>query len=213
LLACLAAPLVAQAACFRPRLTAGIGILALATGGYISWRMIRDQWALERTWAIDATAGTWLLGLVAAAALVGLPWRAAAVGVCAGLLGLSVGWALALDAVQLRAPYQTTYWYGTTGTTDAVAWVDAHISPDQTYMASKEVAIRTRAQRYVDQDNLVYYLNSTRGFDGTWADENLRALVLWERDPDFADLFRRAVPTTIFRETARFGDYVIYEPG
>jgi hypothetical protein len=58
----------------------------------------------------------------------------------------------------------------------------------------------------------VYYLGTGRGFDGTWAGEPLHALVTWQREPYIADLFSRALATSNFRETARFGDYVVYEP-
>ena len=109
-------------------------------------------------------------------------------------------------------PYQTDYWYGTTGTNDAAAWVDAHLQPGQTYLAAKEVAIRSRDQRYVDQDNLVYALSLGRPFDGNWQGEPLAALVTWQREPYLADLFARALADTPFREMARYGDYVIYAP-
>ena len=123
------------------------------------------------------------------------------------------GWSLALNVYQARADYQTDYWYGTTGTVEAAEWVNAHLGPDETYVAAKEVAIRSRDQRYVDQDNLVYFLNAGRGFDGTWAGEPLRALVIWQREPYTADQFNRVLPARGFREAERFGDYVIYVPG
>jgi hypothetical protein len=212
LLACLAAPLMAHAACKRPALWAACGLVCLGVTGLVSLRLVRDDWALQRTWQIDPMAGAWLLGVVMLATLAGMPWRAAATTAWAALLGLAVGWAVALDAVQVRAVYQTDYWYGTTGTIEAAAWVDAHLAPEVTYLAAKEVAIRTRDLRYVDQENLAYFLSVGRPFDGTWAGEALHALVLWEREPYLADLFRRGLAESRFRETARFGDYVVYEP-
>ena len=91
-------------------------------------------------------------------------------------------------------------------------WVDAHLAPNQMYVAAKEVAIRSRDLRYVDQDTIVYFLSTGRGFDGTWAGEPLTALVTWQREPYVADLFNRTLPASGFVETARFGDYVVYEP-
>jgi 4-amino-4-deoxy-L-arabinose transferase-like glycosyltransferase len=212
LLACLAAPLIAQAWFARPRLTVAVGAVAVAASGLVTLRLVGDTWAQQRTWQIDATAGAWLLAAVVLSALAGLPWRAAGATALAGLVGLAVGWSLAIDLRQLRADYQTDYWYGTTGTREAIGWVDAHLAADQTYLSAKEVAIGSRDQRYVDQDNLVYALSIGRRFDGTWAGEPLHALVTWQREPYVADLFARGLEGSDFRQTVRFGDYVIYEP-
>jgi 4-amino-4-deoxy-L-arabinose transferase-like glycosyltransferase len=212
LLACLGAPVVAHAWAARPRLTLVLTALVAIAVGLVTLRLVRDDWALQRTWQIDPTAGAWLLGVVGMALLAGFPWRAAAASVCAGLVGLALGWSAGLDAIQLRAAYQTDYWYGTTGTLEAAAWIDTHLAPGEPYLAAKEVAIRSTDLRYVDQDNLVYLLSVGRAFDGLWAGEPLRALVTWQREPYVADLFNRALSGSRFRETARFGDYVIYEP-
>jgi 4-amino-4-deoxy-L-arabinose transferase-like glycosyltransferase len=213
LLACLAAPLVAQAWCARPRLTLWVAICSALAATVFTLRLVRDDWALQRTWAIDSVAAAWLVGGLLAILVAGVLRRATAATAVAALVGLSLGWSLSLAAYQAAAVYQTDYWYGTTGTVEAASWVDAHLSPEQSYMAAKEVAVRSRAQRYVDQDNLVYFLNAGRGFDGTWAGEPLHALVTWQREPYTADLFNRVLPATGFREVARFGDYVIYVPG
>jgi 4-amino-4-deoxy-L-arabinose transferase-like glycosyltransferase len=212
LLACLAAPLLAWAWAARPRLTLAVAAVALLVTAAVDLRLVRDDWALARTFSIDAVAGAWLLGAVVVAALAGMPWRATWATACAGLLGLALGWSLATDVYQQRADYSTEYWYGTTGTLEAAAWVDSHLTPEQTYVASKDVAIRTRAQRYVDQDNLVYSFSIGVPFQNTWAGERLHALVMWEREPYVADLFKRGLEGSGFRETARFGDYVVYEP-
>jgi 4-amino-4-deoxy-L-arabinose transferase-like glycosyltransferase len=212
LLACLGAPLIAQVWCTRPRLTPVITVLAAIPVAIVTLRLVRDDWALQRTWLIDPTAGAWLVGVIVLAALAGLPWRATGATALAGLVGLALGWSAGLDAIQLRARYQTDYWYGTTGTLEAAAWVDAHLAADQTYLAAKEVAIRSTDLRYVDQDNLVFALSIGREFDGTWAGEPLHALVTWQREPYVADLFNRALSSSRFQETARFGDYVVYEP-
>jgi hypothetical protein len=212
LLACLAAPLIAYAFRARPRLASVIGPLAVAISGLVTLRMVSDDWALQRTWSIEPTAGAWLLGIVVVAALVGLPARASAATASLGLVGLAVGWSLAIDVRQVRAAYQTGYFYGTTGTVAAANWVDTHLAPDQTYLAAKEVAIRSTAQRYVDQDSVAYALSIGRGFDGTFAGEPLHALVIWQREPYIADLFNRGLAESRFRQTDRFGDYVVYEP-
>ena len=213
LLACLAAPLVAHAWCMRPRLTLVSGLLALGLGAAFSLRIVRDDWALQRTWAIEPIAGAMLLAGLLCALLAGLRFRASALSATAALAGLTLGWSLGLDLYQASAAYQTDYWYGTTGTVEAADWVDAHLRPDETYAAAKEVAIRSRKQRYVDQDNLVYFLNAGRGFDGTWAGEPLHALVTWQREPYTAGALGRAFASRGFREVGRFGDYVIYVPG
>lgn len=212
LLACLGAPLVAAAWCSRPRLTALVACAGGVVVAAITVGLVRDDWALQRTWAIEPVAGAWLLAAAAVAALVGVPWRAAAATAVAGLVGLALGWSLGVDGWQQRAAYQTDYWYGTTGTQAAAAWVDANLGPDRTYVAAKEVAIRSDDLRYVDQDNLVYFLSTGRGFDGTWAGEPVQALVTWQREQYVADLFNRALPAAGFREAERFGDYVVYVP-
>ena len=213
LLACLGAPLVAYAWCSRPRLTLLSAAAALGAGATLSLRLVRDDWALQRTWAIEPVAGAWLLGLMVVPAIAGLRGRVAAPAVIAAVTGITLGWSLGLDVYQATAAYQTDYWYGTTGTPQAADWVTAHLGPDDTYVAAKEVAIRSRDQRYVDQDNLVYSLNTGRGFDGTWAGEPVRALVMWQREPYTAALFDRVLPARGFHAVERFGDYVVYVPG
>ncbi len=212
LLACLAAPLIAHAWCARPRLTSSIGVVGVVAAGLVTRAMIRDDWALQRTWQIEPGAAAWLLGIVVLAAVLGLAWRAPGATACAGLAGLALGWSLGLDVVQARASYATGYWYGTRGTVEAAAWVDAHLTPDQMYLASKEVAIRTHDLTYVDQENIAYYLSIGHPFDGTWAGQPLQALVTWQREPYVAELFAEAFPAAGFQETARFGDYVVYVP-
>jgi hypothetical protein len=212
MLACLAAPPIALAWCARPRLTATIGLLAMAGSGLVTLGLVRDDWALQRTWQIDPNASAWLLGIVVLGALLGLAWRAPAATACAALVGVSLGWSLGVDAVQARATYATDYWYGTSGTVEAAAWVDAHLGPDQLYLSAKEVAIRTHDLSYVDQENVAYALSIGRPFDGTWAGQPLHALVTWQREPYVAELFARGFPAAGFQEAARFGDYVVYVP-
>ncbi len=212
LLACLGAPLLAHAWCARPRLTLSIGFCGILAAGLTTRAMVRDDWALQRTWQIEPTAAVWLLGVVVLAAVLGLAWRAPVATACAGLAGLALGWSLGLDVVQARAPYATGYWYGTRGTVEAAAWVDAHLRPDQIYLSAKEVAIRTHDLTYVDQENIAYFLSIGRPFDGTWAGQPLQALVTWQREPYVAELFAEAFPAAGFQETARFGDYVVYVP-
>jgi 4-amino-4-deoxy-L-arabinose transferase-like glycosyltransferase len=212
LLACLAAPVVARLFEARPRAAITALMASLVASTAITLSQVRDEWAIERTWAIEPTPAVWLLSVVALAALVGVVWRAPAVAAGLALVGLALGWSAAVDFAQLRAPYQTTYWYGTTGTLDAANWVNANLQPDQTYVSSKEVAIRSRDQRYVDQDNLVYLLSIGRPIESAWAGEPLHALVIWERDPYIADLLQRVIPGSGFSEAARFGDYVVYVP-
>ena len=212
LLACLAAPLVASAWCARPRLVALLALSGVVGSFAVTGALIRDDWALQRTWAIDPSGALWLGAIVVAAGLIGIGWRAPAATATMGVVGLAVGWSLAVDLIQERAPYQTDYWYGTTGTLEAIDWVNAHIAPDQTYVAAKEVAIRSAAQRYVDQDDIVYLLGVGYSFDGTWAGEQIHALVAWQREPYVAQLLANSLPNYGFREAERFGDYVVYVP-
>jgi len=210
LLACLSAPLVAYAWCAWPRVTVWSMLGAAVAGAVVEARLVRDDWALQRSWAIDLTSGEWLLAVVLLGLVIAAPWRAVGAAGVAVLAGLALGVMLALNTVQVGAPYSTTYWYGTTGAPEAATWLDAHLGPTDTYVAAKEVAIRARNQRYVDQDNLVYAFGTGKGFDGTWAGEPVRALVAWEREPYVGDLLGRGIRAANYAEVARFGDYVVY---
>jgi 4-amino-4-deoxy-L-arabinose transferase-like glycosyltransferase len=212
LLTCLGAPLVAHAWRTRPWLVAISALVLVPAVAFVNLRVIRDQWNLQRTWSIEDTGGAWLFVLLAVGILLGLPWRAVGATALAGVFALAAGWSLGADALLARVPYSTPYWYGTTGTLDAAAWVANNVAPDQTYIAAKEIAILTPAERYVDQDNLFFYLGSGRGFPTTWAGEPVRAVVVWDREPYVASLIARDLPPSGFVETARFGDYVVYEP-
>jgi 4-amino-4-deoxy-L-arabinose transferase-like glycosyltransferase len=212
LMACIGAPLVAYAWCRRLLVASAVCIIAAVAAGLITLTLIRDDWALERTWAISPSAALCLLAVVVLAGLVGLAWKAPAAGATLTIVGVALGWSLGVDVVQARVDYQTDYWYGTTGTRQAAAWVDANLPVDRTYVSAKEVAIRSVDQRYVDQDTLVYLLSIGRPFDATWAGEPLAALVMWEREPYVADLLAQNVGSIGFAEAARFGDYVIYVP-
>lgn len=210
LLACTAAPLVARL--WFSRLS-GIALAAsTVSAAAVTLLLVRDAWALERTWAIQLTAAALLLAIVLVAALVGCRWRAPAASASVALVGVALGWSLGVDAVQVHASYQTDYWYGTSGMQEATDWINDHLAADQTYIASKEVAIVSSDTRYVDQETIVYLLSIGRPLNATWAGEPLHAMVVWERDPYIAALFDRTVPTSGFKEDARFGDYVVYVP-
>jgi hypothetical protein len=212
LFACMGAPVVAWLSCARPRLVLLLGGIAMLASAAVTLALVRDDWALQRTWAIAPDAAAWLLAAVALGAVAGRIGRASAAATAWALIGMCIGWNLAINMWQVKAPYQTDYWYGTTGTVEAAAWVNQHLQPNQTYVAAKEVAVSSQDQRYVDQDNLVYALSLGRPLETTWAGEPLAALVTWQREPYIADLFERAIPGAGFREEARFGDYVIYLP-
>jgi hypothetical protein len=212
LLACIAAPVVAHVWYARPRVVTACAAGAIAASAGITLSLVRDGWALERTWAIQPAAAAWLLGVVLVAALAGLVWKQPVASATFALVGLAVGWSLGVDAVQVHADYQTDYWYGTTGTQQAAAWVDAHLQPGETYLGAKEIAIRSQDHRYVDQDNLLYALSIGKPLEDNWMGEPLHALVTWQREPYIADMFSRATAGSMFHEVARYGDYVIYAP-
>ena len=212
LLACLAAPLIAHVVIGRTRSTLATATLSAIASGGVVLALVRDNWALQRTWALDPTPAMWLAAIVGLATLVGIAWRSPAAAGVAAIVGLALGWSLAVDAVQVGAPYQTDYWYGTTGTREAAAWINAHLQPNDTYVAAKEVAIRSNDLRYVDQDNIVYFLSIGRPFDGSWAGEHVNAVVAWTGEPYVAESLGRALPAAGFSEIERFGDYVVYVP-
>ena len=204
LLAVLGAPVVARA--WRGSL--GPLLVVFGCAAFVVDRaLVSDSWALQRTWAIDPTPAAWLLALFA----IALAWRRYAAP--AGLAAIALGWSLSTDLTQATAQYSTGYWYGTTGTVEAARWVDANLPPGNTYVASKEVAIRARDnQRYVDQESLMYLFTTGTAFYKSWAGQPIPAVIAWQREPYVADLVRTSLHLAGYQETARFGDYVIYEP-
>src|SRR5207248_5429458 len=120
--------------------------------------------------------------------------RMRGVAAVAALAGLALGWSVATDVLQATAPYATTYQYGTTGTVEAAQWLDTHLAPGETYVGAKELAIRTVDQRYVDQDTLLYFLDTGRGFDGEWQREPIRTVAAWKREQYVASLRERSLP-------------------
>ena len=187
LLACLAAPVIAHLWCARPRLVTTCAVSPRSRRWQSAWAWCATTGRcsapgrFSRARARGCWAWWWSRPSPAALAPTGWPPR-----VRAGR-DSPVGWSAALDLSRSALPYQTDYWYGTTGTEEAAAWVDAHLQPGQTYLSAKEVAIRSQAQRYVDQDNLVYALSIGRPFEPNWMGEPLAALVTWQREPYIAD--------------------------
>lgn len=210
-LACLVAPLAAAAWCAAPRLSSVLAALAAIGSALVTRSLVRDTWALDRTWALSQDAALALVLLVAGCLGVGMVTRRPGPAVCAGLIGLSLGWSGGLDQIQQRAPYATTYWYGTRGVADAAAWVDAHVDPNETYLAPKEVAVRSRARQYVDQENAWAIVGATGRFDGTWGGQPLHTLVTWQRDSAVASLWQTGLDPSHYAEVARYGDYVMYQ--
>jgi hypothetical protein len=205
LLACLGAPLLAYAWRHRPRLAA-LTLLAVAVPSLvIAARFVRDTWVFQRTFTIHWAAALAFLLLIGFTAVLAPRWR---VSLAVALAGITVGWSVVVNTVQVLAPYSTTYWYGSLGTREAAAWLDANLSAEETYVASKEVALLAQNQRYLDQDTLQWFLGST-GFDGTWADQPIRLILTWEREPFVAWLIDNHLQGYI--EVGRFGDYVVYQ--
>ena len=202
-LAILGAPVLARAWC-RPSFPLLIGLSVAAYAVVVG--QVGDDWAITRTWTIDPTPTTWLLALFGLA----LAWRPAFAGL--GLAAVALGWSVAMDVVQAGAPYSTGYFYGTTGTREAAAWVDANLPPDTLYVAAKEVAVVARNQHYVDQESLWYAFSKGQPFYKTWAGEPVRAIIAWEREPYIVQLVSHSLDFVGYHEVARFGDYVVYEP-
>jgi 4-amino-4-deoxy-L-arabinose transferase-like glycosyltransferase len=210
LLACIGAPLAAVGLRRVPRSGLVLGAAVCVVAGWTTYQLVGDGWAVERTWAIATNQGGWLLVLAVVGLALGLLRRVPALAVLA-LVAIAVGWDIGLDVYQLNQSYSTGYWYGTEGTNAASAWVSAHIAPDQTYAAAKEVAWQSPAQRYLDQDTLVAELQAGQITTPSWQGEPLVAVVAWQREPYVADQLRSHLLPLGFRVTHRFGDYVVYE--
>lgn len=210
LLAIVAAPLVAlafeRAWSWRPTVVAGAGVLASTA---VVWLLVRDGWALERTYVLRPEEGI-AFALLGTAVAVGLALLRTPSPIPLALAALALGWGLSTSTVMARAPYSTWYGYGTRGIPEAAAWIDANVPPDATYVASKDAAFLARPRRYIDQDTLTYYLETNRPFDGTWEGQQVVAVVAWTREPYIADLLERRLPELGFQRETQLGDYVAY---
>jgi 4-amino-4-deoxy-L-arabinose transferase-like glycosyltransferase len=203
ILAVLGAPVLARAWC-RPSLPLLVGLSVAAYAVVLG--QVGDDWAVKRTWTIDATPATWLLALFALAVALRPAFAAL------GLAGVALGWSMAINLIQVAAPYSTGYLYGTTGTLEAAAWVDTNLPPNTLYVAAKEVAVVARNQHYVDQESLWYVFSKGEPFYKTWAGEPVSAIIAWEREPYIVQLVSHSLDFVGYREVARFGDYVVYQP-
>ena len=194
LLACLAAPLVAQAV-VRPAASGRLDrrgrwrpLSAVVTCG-----LVRDDWALQRTWQSIPTAAAWLLAR-RGPGHAGRPGLACARRERPGRAGRS-GAGLVAGRRPRPADARTTR--PTTGT--------ARPAPPRPPRGSMRTWRPTRrtwpprkspsaATTSATSTRTIWSTSSSIGrrFDGTWAGEPLHALVTWQREPYVADLFSRA---------------------
>ena len=155
--------------------------------GVVKLRLVRDDWALERTWAIDPTRGR-VAARASSSALAHrrAVARPAAAGIAA-VAGLALGMVLALNVVQVGAAYRPTTgtappanrtpptgWTPTSARTRRMSRPRKWPSERATSVTSTRTTSCTRSHR--------------QGFDGTWAGEPVRALVTWQREPYVADV-------------------------
>lgn len=208
LLAAAGAPLLVLAVA-RPRQAVALAASTGAATALVAWVLVRDHWALQRVWVIPPIAGQWLLAILVVGMVLAAGWRVRAAPPVL-LAGLALGWGVALSMVMARVPYSTTYWYGTSGTAEAAAWVDEHVAAGETYVAAKEVAFRARRTRYLDQETLQELLIRQR-FDGTWAGAPIDSVVAWVREPYVESLLDRTLPSLGYSRTRQFGDYVVWQ--
>lgn len=212
------APLVARALRRFSHPTLVVGGAIAAASALVVLRMVRDDWAYSRQYTIGEEPAAYLLGIVLVGSVAGGTFlalrrhpREAGLAFMVAFAGLSLGWSTAVDWAQLRAPYSTTYWYGTTGAPEAAAWVDANVPPGSMYVASKEVAWLAENQRFVDMETLSYHLDALGTFTGEWEGERIDAIVVWVREPFLSYLFDRDLPQFGYQATQQFGDFRVYE--
>lgn len=190
------------------------GLASVIAGGgalYLARTLTRDGWALERSWALSDTEAQSYLAAASAALLVGVALRTRVWPLLPALAlgGLALGWGLGTGWVMAGAPYSTTYQYGTRGLAEAATWVDQHVRPDQLYVSAKDVAYRSNADRFMDQDTMTALIESGH-FTGTWEGEPIQVVVAWTREPYHASLLERQLPELGFRLELEPGDYRIY---
>jgi hypothetical protein len=162
-------------------------------GYFVSF--VGDQHVLFRGWGFV----TPLLGWPAALGLAflvlsftlgrhNLPRQLTILGVM-----LTLAWSWGVDLAQSQANYSTAYNYGTAGQTEAAAYLNTVLRPEQPYVAAREVAYYAKDQVFVDQDVFWAHIEdlSRRGvttFDGTLLGYKLDVLALFLWDPTLGQI-------------------------
>lgn len=151
-------------------------------------------------------AGLWtLLGYRALrSALIG--------GLPVALLAVTLAWDVSLDLTQRDRTGSTTYYYGRYGQQAAAEALDSIVDPDETYVASKEVAWYAHNQQYVDQESWQYVVWDVdhAQFDGTYLGHDIRVLVLEVGEQSFRWAYDGLLLPRGYVYAGEYGNFLIY---
>jgi hypothetical protein len=147
------------------------------------------MWTNALVWDLPALGPALGLFLLASAAAVVPAWRRLGARAVALLLLLYLAWAVPVDAVQARANYSTSYYYGTRGQRQAAAVLDA-MDYDGPWVGPKEVAWYAHNKQYIDADTF-WWLVQARGlrFEGRVLGYDVAVVLPWTMDPEVRNFF------------------------
>ncbi|MCC6178617.1 MAG: hypothetical protein IT305_25205 [Chloroflexi bacterium] len=189
-------------------------LLMLGTAGLYYWWMpsVPDVWGVgwndDVIWDLLVRPG--LAGLAFTVAWAALGRRSLLCSLPVALAILALGWSVGLDLGQRDRPGSTTYFYGRYGNLLAADAVQSLLMPDETYVASKDVAWYLSNQRYVDQDSWQYVVwELDHGtFDGAYLGIPIRVLVLEVADPTTRQSYEGALLPR-YRPAGEYGNYLV----
>ncbi len=121
-------------------------------------------------------------------------------------------WNVALNVHQRGLDGSTGYYYGRYGQTEAARTLAERLSPDELYIASKEVAWYLQNQRFVDQESWQHVVwQVDRGvWDGTWLGDDVRLLALEVGDPWWRSTYDRTLLPR-YRLVGEHGNFIVLE--
>jgi hypothetical protein len=169
-----------------PRVERLLYLAALVAAVAVFHARVADAWMWTPTlvWRETVWMPALLIFVPAAAAVLVPSWRPDAPRLVAALLVLYVGWALPVDAVQARAPFSTSYYYGTHGQREAAAMLDA-LGYDGAWVGPKEIAWYARNQNFIDADTFWWLVIAERmPFNGQVLGYDVGVVIPWTMDPD-----------------------------
>src|SRR5581483_701104 len=128
------------------------------------------------------------------------------------LLALTLAWDVALDLAQRDRTGSTTYYYGRNGQQAAAEALDALLGPDETYVASKDVAWYAHNQRYVDQESWQYVVWDVQDaqFDGTYLGQEIRVLALEVGEQTYRWAYDGLLLPRGYLYAGEYGNFLIY---
>jgi hypothetical protein len=150
------------------------------------------------------------VGIAVAWALAGRRalWR----GLPLALLIATLAWNVSLDLAQRDRIGSTTYYYGRYGQQAAAEALNTILRPDETFVASKEVAWYAQNQHYIDQESWQYVVWEVQHgeFDGTYLGHDIRVLALEVGEQTFRRAYDGLLLSKGYSYAGEYGNFLIY---